>query len=251
VQGTAPKRLLVRAVGPTLERFGARGVLADPVLALQRADGATIATNDDWERGADVPALAAAAASSGAFALPAGSRDAALLATLPSATGGYTVNVTGKAGATGVVLVEVYEAERAGSGAAARLVNLSTRGQALGGDGALIPGFVLAGAGPARVLVRGVGPTLGGFGLAGTVAEPVLRVFSTSGEALFENRGWSQAWNVAELTAAFAAAGAFGFASDSRDAALLLTLPPGAYTAQLADQTGRPGLGLVEVYAVP
>jgi hypothetical protein len=221
------------------------------VLAVQRADGGAVAANDDWDRGATPAAeIAATAVQTGAFALPAGSRDAALVVALPSASGGFTVNVTGKAGATGVVLLEVYDADGGDGGAVARLVNLSTRGQALAGDGALIPGFVLAGSASVRVLVRGVGPALAGFGVAGAIAEPVLRLFSASGETLFENRGWSLAGNAGELSAAFAAVGAFGFAPGSRDAALLLTLPPGAYTAQLIDQTGRPGVGLVEVYEV-
>jgi hypothetical protein len=250
VQGSLPKRLLVRAVGPTLERFGVRSVLADPVLTVRRADGTILASNDDWDLGAAAE-VAALAAQTGAFALPAGSRDAALVATFPSVSGGYTVNVTGQAGATGLVLVEVYDPDPGEAAAPARLVNLSTRGQTLVGDGALVTGFVVAGLAPARVLVRGIGPALAGFGVAGALAEPVLRLYSAGGETLFENRGWSLASPAGELSAAFAAAGAFGLPPGSKDAALLLTLAPGAYTALLTDQAGRPGVGLVEVYAVP
>jgi hypothetical protein len=104
---------------------------------------------------------------------------------------------------------------------------------------------------PARVLVRGIGPALADFGVAGAMAEPVLRLYSAGGEAVFENRGWSLANPTGELSTAFAAAGAFALPPGSRDAALLVTLAPGAYTALLTDQAGRPGVGLVEVYAVP
>ena len=251
IQGDAPKRLLVRAVGPTLDRFGVRGLLADPVLTVQRADGSVVAANDDWDRGANAAEVTAAAAQAGAFALPVGSKDAALVVMLPAAAGAHTVTVSGKDGAIGVVLVEVYDTDSGASSPAARLVNLSTRGPAPAGDGALIPGFVLAGAAPARVLVRGIGPTLADFGVAGVIAEPVLRLFSASGETLQENRGWSLTGNPDELSAAASAAGAFAIKPGSRDAALLLTLAPGAYTAQLTDQAGHGGVGLVEVYAVP
>ena len=110
VAGTAPKPMVIRAVGPALADFGVAGVLADPVLAI-RSGGNLVATNDDWENpvGTAVTAAQISAASGlvGAFALPAGGRDAALVMTLPP--GGYTVEVTGKANAEGLVLLEVYE----------------------------------------------------------------------------------------------------------------------------------------------
>jgi len=110
VAGTAPKPMVIRAVGPALADFGVAGVLADPVLAI-RSGGNLVATNDDWENPVGTAATAAqiSAASGlvGAFALPAGGRDAALVITLPP--GGYTVEVTGKANAEGLVLLEVYE----------------------------------------------------------------------------------------------------------------------------------------------
>lgn len=103
VTGNAPKRLLVRAVGPTLASLGVNGVLADPVLSI--FSGSTvISQNDDWGGNTDI---ASAAVAVGAFALPTGSTDACLLITL--APGVYTAQVTGKGGATGIALVEVYE----------------------------------------------------------------------------------------------------------------------------------------------
>lgn len=109
VTGNAPKRLLVRAIGPTLGTFGVTGALADPVLTLLSGTR-TLATNDDWSNGgagSTGPEVAAAALSVGAFALPAASRDSSLLMTL--LPGNYTAQVSGKGAATGLALVEVYE----------------------------------------------------------------------------------------------------------------------------------------------
>jgi hypothetical protein len=105
IAGGAPKSVLLRAVGPTLASFGVDSSSADPQLALFRSGASEpMMSNDNWGDGA---VLAGAFANVGAFALPAGSRDAALLATL--APGGYSAVVTGAAGAAGNVLVEVYE----------------------------------------------------------------------------------------------------------------------------------------------
>ncbi|WP_414660886.1 CotH kinase family protein [Horticoccus sp. 23ND18S-11] len=110
VRGPGPKQLLIRAIGPTLGSFGVGATLADPVLTIYSGDK-VIASNDDWSTpaagGATSAAIATSAAAVGAFALPTGSRDAAMLITLPA--GGYTLQVTGKANGEGVILLEVYE----------------------------------------------------------------------------------------------------------------------------------------------
>jgi hypothetical protein len=106
VAGDAALSVLVRAAGPALAAFGVTGALGDPQLVLYRGS-TVVASNDNWSVAGNVTAVAAAAAQAGAFALASGSRDAALLASLPP--GGYTVQVTGVANAAGNVLVEVYE----------------------------------------------------------------------------------------------------------------------------------------------
>lgn len=112
VAGPGTKRVLVRAVGPALSGFGVTGVLADPRLELFQAQGGgssvRVQENDNWSAaGGGAAALTAAFQSVGAFALPAGSLDAALVATL--AAGSYTAQVSGAGSATGVALVEIYE----------------------------------------------------------------------------------------------------------------------------------------------
>jgi hypothetical protein len=105
IGGTEPKRLLIRAVGPGLASFGVEGTLADPRLAIVPLGKTfTVASNDNWDGSAS---LSAAFARAGAFALPAGSKDAALLVRLPP--GGYTVQVSGAGNTTGTALVEIYD----------------------------------------------------------------------------------------------------------------------------------------------
>jgi hypothetical protein len=105
VGGGSARSVLIRAIGPTLgTAFGVPGVLVDPKVALFDAAGTKLADNDDWGGSA---ALSTAFSVVGAFALPEGSRDAALLATLPP--GNYTVTVSRGGGANGITLVEVYE----------------------------------------------------------------------------------------------------------------------------------------------
>jgi hypothetical protein len=106
VQGPAYKRMLVRAIGPTLGAFGVSDMLRDPILTINSNQG-VVATNDRWETAPSLSALVAASASVGAFSLTAGSEDAALLITLPP--GPYTVEVKGKDGGQGIALLEIYE----------------------------------------------------------------------------------------------------------------------------------------------
>jgi uncharacterized protein (DUF1800 family) len=235
------KRVLIRAVGPTLTEFGVPGALTDPRLEVYNAAGTRIAENDNWTT--DNAAIFAAV---GAFPLNSASKDAALVIDLPS--GGYTVHVTG-IGSSGQALVEVYEV----SGGVTRLVNLSTRANVGTGANIIIPGISVApGAGTRRLLVRAVGPSLGAFGVPGTLADPKLELFSGSNK-IAENDNWGSpvgvvAADAATLAAAFANNGAFPLAAGSRDAALLINLAAGGYTLQVSGVGNTTGAALVEVY---
>jgi hypothetical protein len=245
VGGTTPKRVVLRAVGPTLSGFGVTGALANPRLQLFDATGKVIAENDDWS-GADTTA---AMAQVGAFGLTAGAKDAALLVTL--APGAYTMQVAEVAG-EGVALAEIYDASLNPNADYQRLVNISTRGEAGIGENVLIGGFIITGNSPKKVLIRGIGPGLAPFGLTGTLADPRLRVYRGS-ELVGENDNWSAV--PADATATAQAArdtGAFALANGSKDAALILTLMPGAYTGQVSSADGgNTGTALVEIYELP
>jgi len=184
-------------------------------------------------------------AAAGAFALTAGSKDAALVATLGA--GGYTLPVTATDGGSGVALLEVYDAA---TSTTLNVVNASTRAYVGTGDAVLIPGFVVSGAGSLKLLIRAVGPTLANFGVTGVLADPALTLYSGT-TALATNDNWSSAANSAEVAATAAAVGAFALTNGSKDAAILTTLPAGAYTAVVSGVGGTTGTALVEFYVVP
>ncbi len=241
--------LVVRAVGPTLaSAFGLGGTLTDPVLSVtSSATGATIATNDNWGGG---PTMANAFSTVGAFALPAASLDSAFVALNGLAAGGYTVQVTSTDGSSGTVLAEIYDAgDATRTTTTPRLINLSTL-TAIDAGSSLSAGFVLRGSTSRTLLIRGVGPSLAALGVGGTMPDPKLEFYSNdTGAKLAENDNWG---GDAQLATVMAAVGAFPLAgAATKDSVLLLTLPPGAYSARISDTTGAAGTAIVEVYEVP
>ncbi|MBL9205862.1 MAG: hypothetical protein JNN01_12290 [Opitutaceae bacterium] len=133
---------------------------------------------------------------------------------------------------------------------APKLVNLATRGEVLTGDKILIAGFTISGSTPQQVLIRAVGPTLGGFGVAGTLQAPVLNLYSSAGTLLNTNTRWGTATNAAAIPAAAASVGAFPLTAGSADSCLLVTLPPGGYSAQISGAGATTGVVLAEVYSI-
>lgn len=240
---SAEKQVLVRAIGPALSSFGVAQALADPFLTLSGASG-VVATNDDWQVGVDANVIATTSARVSAFALETGSKDAALVAVL--AHGAHTISLSQPDRPAGVALAEVYDLDATVAG---RLVNVSVRMQVTGGDGSLIAGFVIAGNAPKLVLLRGIGPSLTAFGVSGALADPRITLFSGS-TAIATNDDWNTSGSGTELVNGFARVGAFGLPAASRDAALLITLAPGAYTLQVAGATNTSGVALVEIYDV-
>lgn len=242
VGGTGAESTLVRAVGPTLSNFGVTGVLADPQLTLFDSNRNVLATNDNW---GGTAALSTAFAETGAFALPAASLDSAVLSSLP--LGAYTADVQGANGGTGVVLLEVYDADTVPA-PTAHYVNVSVRGLAGSGSNVLTVGFVIAGPSSKTVLIRAIGPALTGFSVSGALADPQLTVFDTNQNVVGFNGNWG---GTAALQAAFGTVAAFSLPAASRDSALLITLLPGAYTAQVSSAGGSTGIALLEVYEMP
>jgi sugar lactone lactonase YvrE len=245
VVADGPKSLLIRGIGPSLAQFGVTGALADPELGL--FSGATrIATNNDWGTALNAAQVVSVTAALGGFPLTAGSRDAALLTMI--GVGAYSAQLSGADGGTGVALVELYDADAA---ATARFFNASARAEVGTGAGILIAGFTVAGNTPKTVLVRGVGPTLTTFSVPGVLADPQLKIFRGD-MRIDENDDWGEsAGSGGQLAAAAAQVGAFALRAGSKDAALLLSLRPGSYTAQLSGTNGTTGVALVEVYEVP
>lgn len=256
-RGTGNKKVLLRAIGPTLGTapFNVAGVLANPSLTLYRGS-TVVATNADWGGGSE---LATAFAQVGAFPLPAASADAALLQTL--ASGVYTAHVTGPSGARGIALIEVYDSD---TGAPpVELANISTRAM-VGAvtDGALIAGFVISGTTANTVLVRGVSQSMGTLhGMRRALGNSQVAVFDSKNNEIAANAVWGKTGRgnpnddddedkQAEIDEASDRTGAFRLPHGSTDSALILTLAPGAYTAQVTGRNNSSGVALVEIYEV-
>jgi hypothetical protein len=246
ISGSAPKEVLIRAVGPGLTGFGVPGVLPNPRLKIFR-DGTAVMENDDWVLGGFSTQLAEAAARVGAFSLTSGSADAAIIARLEP--GAYTAQIGSDVDAVGVALVEVYDTSTPTAGAP-KLINLSTRGEVGRGGDILIVGVVVSGTAAKRILIRGIGPALSDFGVSGALADPKLQLYQGSA-LLRENDNWSDSPDSPTIANTATAVGAFTLPSGSKDAALHLYLPPGSYTAQVSGVNSTTGVALVEVYEVP
>ena len=240
INGTGSKQILLRGIGPTLAQFGITQALTKSHLALVSPQGSTLASNSSWGGGAD---LVQAFVDVGAFPLAANSADAALLQSLGG--GAYTAQLSGLSSTTGVGLAEIYDADTGTP--TARLINISARAAVGTGSNVLIAGFVISGDTPETVLIRGIGPTLSQFGVTGSLAAPELVLYDSGNNTLQTNSGWGGG---AGLVQAFARVGAFSLPTASADAAILVTLPPGAYTAEVTGVSGATGVGLAEVYEV-
>lgn len=236
--------LLARGVGPALIPFGVSGALSTPRLVLH-ARHTLLASNAGW---ANSPDISDAAGRVGAFALPPESNDAAMLSTLE--TGAYSVQCAADSGTGGVALVELYDASVTDA-ARSRLMNVSARSRVGAGDDVMIAGFSIRGIAPRRILLRGVGPTLGQFGVEGALADPQLLLFDSGGTLRAQNDDWSDNTNAAEITATTPSVGAFPLPNRSKDAVLLLSLNPGTYSVQVSGSDTAAGIALVEVYEVP
>jgi cyclophilin family peptidyl-prolyl cis-trans isomerase len=238
--------LVARAVGPTLETaFGLPGTLPDPQFLIHRGGvTAPIASNDNWGGSAS---LSSVFDSVGAFKLPATSLDSANL--VSATAGSYTVQVIGKDTTSGVVLTEIYDASGvARTATTPRLINVSTLKGIEEGDN-LAAGFVIGGKTPRTVLIRGVGPSLEVFGVPNAMVDPKLEVYDNgTSQKIGENDDWG---GEPQLSAVGNSVGAFSLAGPTtKDAVILMTLPPGGYTARVTGAGFAPGNAIIEIYEV-
>lgn len=243
ISGTAQKTVVIRGVGPGLTQFGVPGALTRPSLQLFNSAGTKIGEAVEWGKQSNVTDLTAMMQQLGMFTLaPA---DSAMLVSLDP--GAYTVMINGATGETGVSLVEIYDA----APTLGRLINISTRGEVGVGSDVLIAGFIVSGASSKQVLIRAVGPGLTAYGVTGVLANPALRLYSANGGKLAENDNWEDTDGGAAVSAATTAAAAIPLPSKGKDAAITITLPPGAYTAHCYGVDAGTGVAIVEVYELP
>ena len=234
ITGSAPKHVLLRAIGPSLAQLGVPDPLADPVLELNGPTGFVTVTNNNWR---DDPAQAILIEGTGIP--PTNDLESAIDANL--APGAYTAIVRGNLNTTGVALIEVYDLSHA---VPAKLANLSTRALVGTGDNVVIAGFILGNnGGDDRIVVRGIGPSLTALGVPNALANPTLELRDANGALLFSNNDWEDnPAQAAELIAAGLAP------TNALESGIAATLPPGLYTALLAGLNNGTGIGLVEVY---
>ena len=226
------KPLLLRVAGPTLTALGlGLSGYPDPVLQVYNASSELIDQNDNWPA-----SLSSTFIQVGAFAFT-DARDSALLTSL---AGPNSAIVTGNG--SGTVLMELYDTQTDYSN---RLVNVSARNQVGIGADALILGFVISGTGTKQLLIRGIGPAFAHYGVGGFLVDPYLEVFNLAGVKINEVDNWDPS-----LVSTFTQVGAFALDANSKDAALLVTLPPGIYSVKLTGKNNTTGEGLVEVYEV-
>ena len=236
------KNVLVRAAGPSLSLFSLADRMVDPSLTLF-ANGTQVDGNDNWNGSS---AVASTTAAVGAFPFVSStSLDAALVRSI---SGGNTVEVTGSPSApaadtAGTVIVEVYDAA---SGLTPRLTNLSALNRVGTGANILIAGFTVAGTGVKNLLIRAVGPGLTQFNVGGVLADPKLELFNSAQASIGSNDTYA-----ASLATTFTSVGAFALPAGSKDAALVVSLPPGGYTVQVSGADGGTGVAIVELYELP
>jgi hypothetical protein len=232
VVGSGTKTVLIRGLGPSLASAGIAGTLADPIIELHSGTtNVIIAANDNWKKNQEAEIEATGLQ-------PSNDAEAALIATLTAGT--FTVIERGKQDTTGVGLVEIYDLE-AGSGP--ELANISTRGFVGTGSDVMIAGFIVASStgGSSQVILRALGPSLGDFGIADPLADPVLDLYDSNGTLIASNDNWKS-----DQQAEIEATGIPP--SNDPEAAIVTTLAPGAYTAIESGKDDGTGVGLVEVY---
>lgn len=234
ITGSAPKQVLLRAIGPSLTPSGVPDALADPMLELHGPGAFVTIIDDNWK---DDPAQEALIIASGIP--PTNDFESAIAATL--APGTYTAIVSGKNNTSGIGLVEIYDLSQAG---ASKLANLSTRAFVSTEDSVVIAGFILGGNdGSDRIVARGIGPSLASSNIPNLLADPTLELRNSDGALLIANNDWQD--DAAQAAALMAA----GLApTNPLESGIAATLPPGLYTALLAGLNKGAGIGLVEIY---
>jgi hypothetical protein len=247
VDGSGPRTIIVRAIGPELTRFGVPNALADPALDLHNSTGALIASNNNWQTtviGGIITSNQIGAIQNSGHA-PTQPSESAIIATLQP--GNYTAIVRGVSNTTGVALVEVYDLS---TDTASVLGNISTRSFVQTGNNVMIGGFIIEGSGPKTVIVRAIGPELTRFGVPNALDNPALDLHNSTGALIASNNNWQTTVIGGIITSdQVSAIQNSGHApTQLSEAAIIATLQPGNYTAIVRGVNNTVGVALVEVY---
>jgi hypothetical protein len=243
VTGTASKKIILRAIGPSLVDAGVLGFLPDPTLELRDSNATLIASNDDWKIN-DQTHQSQEAEIRATTVAPSNDLESALVANL-SPSQGYTAIVRGKSADTGIAVVEAYDLDQA---ADSILANISTRGFVGTSSNVMIGGLILGGGnGRGKVLVRAIGPSLSQSGVGNPLGDPLLELYNANGVKQASNDNWkiddqSGSSQEAQIRATTIPPG------NDLESALLITLTAGNYTAIVSGKGQGTGVGLVEAY---
>jgi glucose/arabinose dehydrogenase len=236
--GTAAKKVILRGLGPSLQQSGVTDPLSDPVLELHSSDGSLITSNNNWKENTAQQQLDI----TNNQLAPSNDQESAIVATLQP--GNYTAILRGQGNTTGIGLVEAYDVDRT---SASRLGNISGRASVQAGNNVLIAGFIVGNnIGAAKVVVRGMGPSLAQAGVTNPLPDPTLELRDNNGALVIANDNWQD--NSAQATQISANGLAPG---NPAEAAVATSLVPGTYTAIVAGKNGGSGVGVVEVYNLP
>ncbi len=228
ITGAAPKKVIVRAIGPSLP---VPGKLENPTLELH-GPGGLITSIDNWREAPNRQEIIDSQLP------PSDDLESAILTTLPANGTGYTAIVRGGSGGTGIGLVEVYDLDPTVD---SELANISSRGFVQIGDNVMIGGFIILGTGTQKVIVRAIGPSLP---VPGALVDPTLELFNSNGVVIASNDNW-RSDQEAEIIASTVPP------TNDLESAIVATLPAAAHTAIVRGKNGTTGVALVEVYALP
>jgi plastocyanin len=247
VEGTGPKRVIIRAIGPELTQHGITNTLDNPRLELHDGTGALIGSNDNWQTtilGDIITSDQVNAIQNSGYA-PTAASESAIIANLQP--GHYTAVVRGVGNTTGVALVEVYDLSPAASSS---LGNISSRAFVQTGENVMIGGFVVQGSGPKRVIIRAIGPELTQYGITDVLANPRLELHDRSGTLIGSNDNWQTTILGGVITTnQVNAIQNTGYApTAASESAIIANLQPGNYTAVVRGVINTTGVALVEVY---
>jgi hypothetical protein len=247
VQGTQSKKVILRAIGLELSQYGVPNAMADPTLELHDANGALIASNDNWQTtiiGGIIPGDQVQDIQGSGHA-PGDASESAIIADLPPGT--YTAIVRGVNNTMGVALVEAYDLS---SSLQSILGNISTRSLVEGGNNVMIGGFIVQGTQPKNVIIRAIGPELSQYGVPNPLANPTLELHDGNGDLIASNDNWQHTLIGGIITGdqVQGIQNSGHVPANANESAIIANLQPGNYTAIVSGVTNTTGVALVEVY---
>lgn len=231
ITGSTQKKVLIRALGPSLGKSGISQTLSDPTLAVYSNDGSLLARNDDWKKGQQL-------AIQGTGLAPSNDAESALILTLSPGT--YTTVMGGKSLTPGVGLIEVYDLTPTTDSS---LQNVSTRGSVGTGENVIIGGFIVGDGQNPTMVVRGIGPSLSDAGIRNPLPDPIIELHDANGQLIAMNNNWKDTQQAAIEATGLAPA-------KDQESAIMQALPPGNYTTILKGNRNSSGVALVELYTL-